>query len=267
MQIMVGSQAARIHFPDFREPDDVDYFSDTLRPGRELGQRIEVFYQPMLLNYFGADEHRLATPDELYTIKVSHAFWRLRNNTWEKHMADIVFFQEKGCQLIEPLYNVLYAIWEERYGKKRANLNVSAEEFFTPTVVRKYDHDSIHRSVAYGDKPLYESILRDGADVAVSKSKFFELERQDQLRLVREEVYATALERILIPRDYRANQEHAYAWALRQTITSFSKGWFPLWVVCNYRDLRRPDCDFVARHHDKSHLLIELKEGECLASR
>lgn len=263
MKILVGSTAAKEFFPDFREPNDIDYFSDYLKPSRD--PRVEVFWQPALLNWFDADEERTATPDELYTIKVSHAFWRLRNQSWEKHMTDIAYFQDKNCQLVPQLYDILYAIWEERYGKKRANLNVSAEEFFTPTVVRKYDHDSIHRSIAYGDRPLYESILRDNADVAVSRDKFMALSADDKLRLVREEIYATALERILIPRDYRASQDGAYDWALRQTITSFSKGWFPLWVVCNYKHLRRPDCDYVTRHKQNSDLLIVLEEGKCLA--
>lgn len=254
MKILVGSQAVKHHFPDFREPHDTDYFANVPVEG-------EAFYQPALENYWrwkSADE-KIATPDELYTIKVSHSFWELRNGTWSKHMHDVAWLKDKGCRLDRELYDILYPIWEERYGVKKANLNKTPEEFFTNTVVRTYDHDSIHRSVAYYDEPLFNEILRDGASVAVSKDKFFNLPFEKKCQLVREECYATALERILIPSDYMRSHRAAYNWALRKTITSFSKGWFPLWIVENYAAVKVPDIDFVKKHMENSDRLILLE--------
>lgn len=251
MKILVGSRALKWWFPDSRQPHDTDYFSDTPIEGAET------FWHPRLGDYRWLDKS-VATPIELYTIKVSHSFWYL-HGTWQKHMRDIKFLQNKKHNYLVPeLYNILYPIWEERYGKKKVNLNASPEDFFNKNVVRIFDHDSIHRSIAYHDRPLYESILQDGHGVMVDRAKFDTLSYEDKLRLVREEVYATALERQVIPSDYVMSPKAAYAWALRKTITDFSKGWFPLFIVENYSVLASPDIDYVKRHKDNKDRLIKL---------
>ncbi len=239
---LVGSRATKVFFPDFREPRDVDYFSPYDIEGAET------FYHPNLEQWGWSG---IAGTNELYTIKVSHAFWNL-HGTWNKHMNDILFLQGKGAKVIPPLFDILYPIWEERYGKKRANLNAQPEDFFNKNVHRVYDHDSIHRSIAYYDRPLFERILRDGHAVAVDKAKFDALIYEDKLKLVREEVYATALERQLIPSGYKSSPRAAYNWAMMKTVTSFSKGWFPLFIVQNYADLYKPDVDYLKRHKDNS---------------
>lgn len=250
MKVLVGSQAIKHHFPDFREPKDWDYFSNSKIAGAE------VFYHPALENWQWGD---VATADEMYTIKVSHAFWP---NRWPKHIQDIAWMQNKGCKRIPELHDILYAIWSAHYGKKRASLKkgTTADEFFTSTIERVYDHDSLHDSVAYYHRPLFNEILADGESVAVDKDKFDALSYEDKIRLVREEVYATALERVMIPSQYKKPSLMAYRYALCKTITSFSKGWFPLWAVENIADLLVPDIDYVQRHHDNSNKLILLKE-------
>lgn len=257
MKILVGSTAAKQWFPDFRTPNDIDYFVTPDQMGTQE-QGTEYFYHPALLNYFEENEEGTLLPDNLYTLKVSHAFWQLKNRSWDKHMHDIVFFQSKGLQFNTRFYEVLYPIWEEVHGVKRANLNQEPDKFFNAAVDRKYDHDSIHDSVAYYDEPLFNKILRDGHKVAVDRSKFESLSHEDKCRLVREEVYATALERVLIPSNYTASPRAAYNYALRQTITSYSKGWFPLWIVLNFSELRTPDIDFVKKHKENADRLILL---------
>lgn len=260
MQVLVGSQALYAHHPEWKkkEPKDTDYFTDSKAEQEALATPgVEAFFHPRLGEW---DWGEVATLDELYTIKVSHAFWELRNGSWDKHMFHLRLMQAKASpQFLPDLYDLLYGLWEERYGKKKANLNVSADEFFTERITRLYDHDSIHASVAYHEEPLFNRILRDGSDVAVSRDKFEAMNQEEKLQLVREEVYATALERILIPSNYQGvTPRSAYAWALRKTITSFSKGWFPLFIVRNYHDLASPDVDFVQVHHDNQDRLIPL---------
>lgn len=255
--VLVGSRAARLFFPDFRQPKDWDFFSRN-KITDDTGERVETFWHPYLE---GWDWAYVASPNELYTIKVSHSFW---SNRWAKHIQDIAFFQSKGCEVIEPLYDLLNLIWVEHYGAKRAKLRAgtTADQFFKPTVRRKYDHDSLHASVAYYDKPLFNAILRDGEAVAVDRAKFEALSFDDKCRLVREEVYATALERKIIPSDYAESPLRAYRWALEQTVTSYSKGWFPRWVVENIHagDLTKPDVEYVKVHNDNAHKLILLGE-------
>ncbi len=248
MKTLVGSLAMHQYFNDFRDVRDVDFFSDTKVDGAET------FYHSALEQWNWGP---VATTNELYTIKVSHAFWNL-HGTWNKHMNDILFLQDKDARFIQPLFDILYPIWEERYGKKKANLNAQPEDFFNKNVHRVYDHDSIHRSIAYYDRPLFESILRDGHDVMVDRAKFEALPYTDKLKLVREEVYATALERQLIPSGYKSSPRAAYNWAMMKTVTSFSKGWFPLFIVQNYSDLYKPDVQYVQVHKKNSDRLVLL---------
>lgn len=254
MKILIGSQALRWWFPDSREPHDVDYFSTEKIPGAET------FWHPSLNDYvWQYEEAGVATPEELYTIKASHAFWFHGDRKWWKHMHDVKFIQNKGHGIIiEPLYDILYGIWEERHGKKKAFLNVPADEFFNPNVDRIYDHDSIHRSIAYYDSPLFERILKDGHEVMVDESKFLDMPLDDRFKLVREEVYATALERILIPNNYVPSPRAAYNWAIRKTITDFSKGWFPRFIVLNWSELYKPDVDYMRVHLENKDRLIRL---------
>lgn len=258
---LVGSRAMKYHFPDSREPKDTDFFGNISEEELETlstdSSKLEAFWHDDLeLWNFGP----IAAPDELYTIKVSHAFWELKNGSWNKHMMDIMFLQSKGAKLIPELYKILYKIWEDVHGKKKVNLEADPEMFFNDKIVKRvYDHDSIHESVAYYDRPLFERILRDDSDVAVDKSKWDALDHEDKLKMVREEVYATALERKLVPSNYTSSRGAAYTWTLRKTITSLTKGWFALFVVENFKDLTKADVDYVQRHKDNAHKLRPYK--------
>lgn len=257
MHIVIGSRAIKHHFKDFpREPKDYDYFTSLVDESDIPG---DAFYHERLVEWFGEYDNDVATPDELYTIKLSHSAWELPNGSWNKHMSDLMFLKHKGCQVIEPLYKLLYEIWEEKHGKKKMNLNQDASEFFDDAVRRKYDHDSIHYSVAYTPgKPLYELVMEDGESVKTSMKKVWALPFEDQIRLFREEVYATALERIVVPRDYRVSPGLAYHWALRRTITSLTKGKSSRFIAENYDVFHRPDMDYVKHHLANKHFLIPL---------
>jgi len=261
MLTLIGSAAAKQWFEDFREPKDIDFHSDYIRPGVLVPAGTDIFVDPRLGQW---DWDMLATPEELYTMKVSHSFWEIHHDVrnWNKHMADVLFFQNKKIEFIRPLYDILKPIWKELHGRKITSLAQNAGAFFgNDAVVRKYDHDSIHASVAYNDHPLYEDILVPGEEVMVDSTKFFDgMDYETQLQLVREEVYATALERILIPKNYDYSPTAAYAWALRRTITSLFKNEWALFVVLHYKDLMRPDCDYRQRHLDNLDKLIPLGE-------
>lgn len=258
MKVLIGSMALKDYIDIGREPKDIDYFSDQTFDKLE-SVRIEPFYHPDLKEYF-SEEPRIATFDELYTIKFSHIFWDLRNGSWEKHARDIMLMQKSGAKLIEPLYKLLYGVWKEVHGDKKANLSQGAKDFFNDKVVRKYVHDSIHASVAYYDAPLYERILADGEEVKVDKSKWDALSFEDKLKCVREEVYATALERLIIPSGYTYSPRRAYAWALRRTVTSLARGWFALFIAEHLEDVWSPGVNYVQVHKNNSDKLILLGE-------
>jgi hypothetical protein len=251
---LIGSQAMKIHFPDAREPKDWDYQSDKSTPVQtqpELAGKYDVFVDPRLAEWpWGA----VATPDELYTMKISHGYWDI-NGTWDKHAADIVFLQRKGAKFIPELHDILLPIWKERYPKNPISLNKPAGEFFTDHVHYIYVHDTVHESVAYHERPWYESYLKEGSDVMVDNGKFWALPLEGQLEAFREEAYVIALERILIPAGYKGSQVSAYRWALRRMAISLFKNAWATFLLLHLDELGRPDCDFVKRHLDNSHML------------
>jgi predicted deacetylase len=106
---------------------------------------------------------------------------------------------------------------------------------------------------------MYIRTLRPGSTVSVSMPYIKAMPHADQIRLFREEVYATALERIIIPSNYTASPRRAYAWALRRTITSLTKGWSSRFLIENYCEMRTPDVDYVKVHLANTDKLIPLE--------
>lgn len=257
--LIIGSTALKQHFPnEVRDPKDFDAFSSV-----DLA-KTDTFWHPCFEEWVG-EGTRTATLDELYTIKVSHSYWELEKagpNNWNKHMWDVVFLQDKGAKLIPDLHKMLYKVWEGKHGSKRVNLNQQDNTFFKDAVVRIYDHDSVHYSVAYGDHPLYEDFFPKGETIKMDMTKIKAAPHELKIKLYREEVYATALERLVIPSNYTYSPRRAYAWALRRTITSLTRGWSATFLVENFKEMRTPDVDYVAVHKSKSHLLIPLDDSK-----
>jgi hypothetical protein len=250
--MLIGSKAMKHWFPEFREPKDEDHFSpDPAKFG-------DNFWHESFPEVWSADY--VASPSQLYTIKVSHSPWDLRNGSWEKHMYDILFLQDQGVSLNRGMWEILHPVWKEKHGRKRVNLDMTKDDFFDDAVDRKYDHDSLHESVAYHDRPMYTHFLKEGADVDIDNDKFWApgVSHEDRLKTIREEVYATALERWVIPSDYRVSPRAAYARAMKKSITSLFKNEWALFIIENYKDLYKPDMDYVAHHKSKSHKLILL---------
>lgn len=260
MTVIIGSAAAKHWFPDFpREPNDVDSFDRV--PTGEAGN-YDIFWHPLLMEWFDTfyvNHCRFATPDELYTIKVSHAYWELKNGSWDKHIFDMLWLKNKGAVLLEDLHNTLYKVWEETHGKKKMDLSKEADEFFKDAVKRTYDHDSIHYSVAFEPgKPIYEKILKDGHSVDVDPKKLWVLPFDEQVKLFREEVAATALERLMIPNNYKFSAGRAWHWALRRTITSLTKGKSARFIVENFEHFSKVD-NYLERHLENKRFLIPLE--------
>jgi hypothetical protein len=263
MITLIGSRAIKHWFPDFREPKgDWDYQSadvfNEIPEYEAIGvTRYDLFSDTRLGAWSWGP---IATPDELYTMKISHGYWDI-NGTWDKHAADIVFLQRKGAKCIPALHDILLEIWQDRYKANKISLNKTADEFFNDHVQKKYVHDTVHESVAYRDRPWYVDILKDGSEVLVDNSKFWGLPLEDKLQLVREELYVIALERVLIPKDYKGSPGHAYRWALRRTATSLFKNKWATFLLLHLDELGTPDVDYVKRHKENAHKL-RLTEDE-----
>jgi hypothetical protein len=256
--MVVGSHALQKLGVCNRVPKDLDVWTDQDVYG--IGQKdMDVFWHPLLAEIIpDGTEWSYPSLDLIYTIKLSHSHWELKNGSWGKHIGDLIRLQNAGAKLLEPEYKILYKVWEETHGKKVMNLDQDKSEFFDDAVRRMYDHDSIHESVAYGDHPIYEEILKDGATVDVDPVKLWSLPHERLVQLFTEEVCVTALERIVIPRNYRVSPGFAYQWALRRTITSLTKGKSSRFMLENIQEFVKPDPDYVKRHLRNKDRLVAL---------
>ncbi|MFE2997979.1 hypothetical protein ACFXG4_23535 [Nocardia sp. NPDC059246] len=250
-RLVIGSTAMQAHGIATREPKDLDLFTDV--------PEADSLWDPLLSEWLPAGTDRVATLDELYTIKLSHSYWELPNGSWNKHMSDLVVLQDHGAKEIGWLHDLLYRVWEIKHGRKKVDLEKESEEFFSDAVRRKYVHDSLHESVAYGDRPIYEEVLVPGKSVKMDMPKIWAMPFERQVQLFREEIYVTALERWVVPSDYTCSPSLAYARALRRTITSLTKGQSAKFIAENYRVFRNPDIKYVQHHLSKADKLIPLE--------
>ncbi len=260
-KILIGSHALKHWYPDFpRVPKDIDYICP--EPSKEKG--VEHHWNnnfKWVYELYNSLDVKVMVPLDLYTLKCSHAFFDI---WWGKTLRDIVFMQSKGhTYTTENMFQQFYKEWEIKHGKKRAFLAEKNEDFFKSSVKRKYVHDSIHEAVAFYDRPMFERVKTDKTKAFVSKQKFLDLSQEDKDKLCLEEIHVIALERFLIPRDFKMNVKSARLEAAKILITSAAKGWWPRYLVENFRRLHELNNDnsFVEKFKEKEKQgLIKLNE-------
>lgn len=259
--LIVGSHALKALGVCNREPKDIDWWCDVNvnRMTTEYASGIDWLWRDEFAEFIpDTNTTTYATLDQMYTIKLSHSHWELKNGSWQKHVADMMRLKQAGAKLDLNLYKILYGVWEDMHGKKVMNLDQDKTDFFDDAVRRMYDHDSIHYSVAYGDHPIYEDVLKDGATVDVDSGKLWALPHERLVQLFTEEVCVTALERIVIPKNYQTSPGAAYLWALRRTITSLTKGKSSRFMLENFEEFATPDPNYVQRHLNNRSKLVKL---------
>lgn len=240
--MIIGSTAVKHWHPDFRVPSDLDIISTEKKMSREV-QHYWIPEFEMLLKANKDKEYLDA--DLVLTLKASHANWAIH---WEKTMFDILFLKKKGHKINRPIYEALVKGWRKIHGKESASLKGrTADQFFDDAVKRKYNHDDLHRWVAYYDKPLYESIQPDPTTVECAEVLFKKLSYEDQIKMAKEEIFVTALERFIIPK-LPYSQGRAYNASLKKFVTTMSKNWMSLFLIENFDNLKydRSD-DYIGR--------------------
>ena len=139
--------------------------------------------------------------------------------------------------------------------KSYFNMRVKNEEFFNDFKypwLRVHEHDDLHRATSYSGTPIYQELKSDQALAFVPASGFEQLSHQDRIRMVREECYALALERVLIPaRDLGVpwDENRGFQHALRRVCTTLARGWFRDFAIDNYPEVSRYDKPFLNDYH------------------
>lgn len=199
----------------------------------------------------------VASPEALALIKRSHLY---DPEQWHKHIDDYHFLVAR----IDPgtISTGLRAAgelrrreWREQHPEDRGSgsMRIPNDAFFANTrmaLIRAYEHDGLHQATCYGMRPLYQRLKDDAAQAYVSGRHFEAMSHLDRVRLVREESYAIALERVVIPAMELGlpwDADLAFRHALRRICTNLTTGWFRDFAIENYPEICRYDVDFVAR--------------------
>jgi hypothetical protein len=208
----------------------------------------------------------VARPSTLYLIKKSHIY---SAKEWHKHILDMHYLAEGISETDFSTDEInAFRMRVDEYldsEEKFQSMMISDQEFFdryANAYIRLYPHDKLHEATCYYGKPMYVDLKPDASMAYISKSKFDKLSHQDKVRLVREEVYVLALERVIIP--YRClgddwSEGYAFQYALRELCTSAARGWFRDFSIENYPEISRYDRDFygVFSQAEKSGELIK----------
>ncbi|KAJ3060508.1 hypothetical protein HDU98_003528, partial [Podochytrium sp. JEL0797] len=131
------------------------------------------------------------------------------------------------------------------------HLNVSNEEFFSHSMSnmlrkRLFNHDAIHELICYEERPLYEKFKKDLKKANLDKRMFDATDLDTQLKLVREETMANALERFMLPGRVEDENE-AYLLALERVCTTLTKGWLRDFAAYHFLQVCKLDVD-LAQH-------------------
>lgn len=182
---LFGSTLIKSYFSDFRTPNDIDWVTNNEEEIKDISPKKgeEYYFIPFSPN-------REMTPDEIYTLKVSHAIYDIH---WKKTMSDIRFLQIKGCKVITSFLIKLREFWAKIHGEqKRTDFNVRPGKFFEDRVMRKTNHDDLHKMI--NSSPTYLKIVNEG-EVKPSIDKFSLLSEEEQKEILFEEAFVISLER------------------------------------------------------------------------
>ena len=254
---IAGSHALVCNLPMVnRKPKDLDVFlPDNAEPPELLSENhIEYHRFPNeVFDFFLSSDGKHLDLRGLYVLKLSHSEYNIH---WEKTVNDIAVIKKHLCITsyldLDPIYVALFRALKKHWKikhvthlngrfNKNINLDTAKDSFFTDKVTRKYDHDDLHRYVAYGDRPFYQKILKENQEVMIDKVKFNALSYEDKLCVCREEITVIAIERFLIPNYDFQGYYRWYRMALKKVVTSMTTGWFPTFIVENYPNLIKAD--------------------------
>lgn len=245
-------------------PKDIDVFyrQGSEKPNlRDPNRRIEYHEIPSEVfdKFIFLDQSSYPTIESLYVLKLSHSEYNVH---WHKTVSHIQLIKrylwsigyerdvfENLSQEYKDLFYALKDFWKTVHKGKKDHISFKAKkkDFFNQHVQRVYDHDLIHDVVKHYDEPLYKQCLKDGEEVLIDKMKFDQLSFDDKIKMIQEEIYVLALERILIPKKFTVCKHEAYRHMLKRFVTDMSKGWLPTFVVDNYDILYKIDLDYESK--------------------
>jgi len=213
---LFGSSLIKKYFPDFRKINDIDWVTNDISKMKTSTKEVEYYYIPFI-------ESREMTPDEIYTVKVSHAIYNIH---WKKTMSDIRFLQIKGCKIIPEFLTKLRLHWISIHGKQiRTNFDILPDEFFDDKVKRKFSHDELHTFI--NPSPTYLNMIVNG--VTPVSELFFNMNEDQRKEVLFEESFVISLERFQNQLD-----KLAYNNAQQILVTRLHPVWLADYIIENW---------------------------------
>ena len=185
----------------------------------------------------GNEVIKFASLETLYLLKMSHRY--LKNSPhFLKTMNDIHLMRLfKDGMEIKINQDILKLREKETYDYSLPNLKTNKDSFFKKNEsFYVYDHDSIHEAIKIDEVPAYSRFMKNGAEVFTDKEKFFKLPYLLKLNAVIEESIVLALERSLIPNNFKISKDKAFKMALEKVCTSITSGYFREFAWETYND-------------------------------
>lgn len=214
---LFGSKLIKKYFSDFREPRDTDWVTnDPSQLKKSIVGKEEYYYIPF-------SPSREMTPNEIYTVKFSHAIYDIH---WKKTMSDIRFLQLKGCEVIPDLLIQLREHWEKIHGvQKRTDFEVKPGDFFDDRVRRKINHDELHEMI--NPNPTYKNMIVN--DVNPNVELFNSMSEENRKEVLFEEAFVISIERF-----QGQPPRVAYQMAQQALVTRLHPVWLSDIVISNW---------------------------------
>lgn len=251
-KIIMGSHVISLNFHDYdRTPNDIDYLVKE-KPEDWESKKVDLHENPVLWEYIDRSKTQLSI-ETYYTLKCSHIFWDIN---WRKHMHDIKFMNSKDIEFNDELFHKLFDYWETYHGKRKVpSFDKDNEEFFDDNVEREFEHDELHKIVAYPDEPVFDKIKTDTNRANIEEGMFYRLPDKEKVRMLKEEAYVLALERFILRDNKLMPRVVAYKRMMKKLLMNLSPLWLAKWMVRNYEKLDSPDRKYVDKfHHNKEKL-------------
>lgn len=188
-------------------------------------------------------------PEVVLALKETHKY--LRNSPhFEKTRRDILMLRGWGYKVPACLKEWSRKRRELTYWYKHPSLKQSKQDFFVDSFY-KWDHDDIHKSVAFYHQPAYEFYKKPDAEVECSRDLFFQVKEEIRLAGVLEECFVLALERHQIPNDFEPNPDISFKIALQKVCSSITSGWFRKYAWDKYDEVLEIYSSFAGQYVEK----------------
>ena len=242
MNILIGSRALNYWNPNFKIKDSTDWdiISENKINNAEFhdinflnNSKFEKYIEKSNIIFENIPLYVMSLKG-LSIIKRSH-LWR--NLSFQKHIThyhkyliNIKDFDNNDLELL----NERIILTKKEFPQGNPSLMKNKQDFFDDYVSKIYDHDYLHELISYYDKPIYTKLLRNNELVWCEKDKWDLLSYEDKCKCVAEETFVIAIERFLVPKNWKYPYKLAYIKSLDKVCTTLCSGWFRDFAIDNY---------------------------------